>query len=42
MVDTSVAPTRGYAQMIPNRSSETIIPIIENVIRHGSKIYIDE
>jgi len=42
MVDTSTTPALGYAEIIPNKEAGTIIPIIERVVRSGSKIHSDE
>ena len=42
MVDTSTILTKGYAEIIKNKEAETIIPIIERVLRSGSKIHPDE
>ncbi|KAG0439755.1 hypothetical protein DMUE_2211, partial [Dictyocoela muelleri] len=40
--DCSVTPARGYAEIIESRNSNTIIPIIERIVRPGSIIYTDE
>ncbi|KAG0421694.1 hypothetical protein DMUE_6272, partial [Dictyocoela muelleri] len=42
MVDTSSSPSKGYAEIITNRTAETIMPIILRVVRPGSIIYTDE
>ena len=36
IVDTFTQPAKGFATMIPERRAETIIPIIESVVRPGS------
>lgn len=42
IVDTSIVPSQGYAEVIPDRSTETIKPIIDKVVRHRSHIFTDE
>ena len=42
MVDTSTIPAKGYAEIMHNKEGETIIPIIERVMRFGSKIHSDK
>lgn len=42
MVDTSTRPAKGYAKIVSNRSSNTMVPIIETVVRPGSVIHADE
>jgi len=42
MVDTSTTPAKGYAEVISKKDANTIIPIIESVVRSGSKIHSDE
>ncbi|VUZ46556.1 unnamed protein product [Hymenolepis diminuta] len=42
MVDTSTAPGIGYAQVVPSRDSNVLLPIIRRVIRSGSEIHTDE
>ena len=42
IVDTFTQPAKGFATMIPDRRAETIIPIIESVVRPGSIIHTDE
>lgn len=42
MVDTSTQPSKGYIEIVPNRTRNTLCPIIERVIRTGSIIYTDE
>jgi len=40
IVDTFTQPAKGFATMIPGRRAETIMPIIESVVRPGSIIII--
>ena len=42
IVHTSTQPATGFATLIPNRQTKTIIPIIEIVVRSGSIIHTDE
>lgn len=42
IVDTSFTPSKGYAEIISDKRSSTILPIIERVVRPGSHIYTDE
>jgi len=42
MVGTSTILAKGYAEIIKNKEAETNIPIIERVVRSGSKIHSDE
>lgn len=42
MVDTSTIPGKGYAEVVSSRSSNVLIPIIEDVVRPGSIISTDE
>jgi hypothetical protein len=42
IVDTSTSPARGYIEIVPNRSRETLIAIIKKVVREGSVIHTDE
>ena len=42
MADISVSPSRSYAQMVPNRTKEMLLPIIKNVVRTKTKIHTDE
>ncbi|KAI0985001.1 hypothetical protein GJ496_008045 [Pomphorhynchus laevis] len=40
--DTSFVPARGYLQVVPNRASSTLLPIIEQVCKKGTIIHSDE
>lgn len=42
ITDTSTSPALGYCEIVPNRTSRTLISIIERVVRPGSFIYSDE
>ncbi|KKO73973.1 hypothetical protein AAJ76_1540003225 [Vairimorpha ceranae] len=42
MAYISVSPSRSYAQMVPNRTKEMLLPIIKNVVRTKTKIHTDE
>lgn len=42
IVDTSFSPALGYAQIVTDRSSDTLLPIINNVVKAGSIIHSDE
>lgn len=42
IVDTTFRPSRGYMQVVEDRSSSTLIPIIQSVIREGSTVQSDE
>lgn len=42
MVDTTTTPALGYAEVVPDRSSKTMIPIIEKIVRSGTIIQTDE
>lgn len=42
IVDTSTSPSKGYVEIVPNRSSAVLLPIISRVCRPGSIIYSDE
>ncbi|KAG0421550.1 hypothetical protein DMUE_6283, partial [Dictyocoela muelleri] len=42
MVDTSINPSRGYAQIIQARDSNTLLPVIKSVVLPGSIIHTDE
>ncbi|KAG0425100.1 hypothetical protein DMUE_6057 [Dictyocoela muelleri] len=42
IVDTSFVPSRGFACVLLNRKKETILPIINSVVRAGSLIHTDE
>lgn len=42
IVDTSTTPSIGFATIIENKSSNTLIPIISSVVKSGSIIHSDE
>jgi hypothetical protein len=42
MVDISTAPARGYAEVISDRSTVTMKPIIEKAVRPRTHIQTDE
>lgn len=42
IVDCSTFPAKGYAELVPDRSANTLVSIIEKVVRSGSKIQTDE
>lgn len=42
IVDCFVTPAAGFCTIVPNRKAETLIPIINNVVREGSIIHTDE
>ncbi|KAG0425435.1 hypothetical protein DMUE_6032 [Dictyocoela muelleri] len=42
MVDTSETPSKGYAEIVTERSSRIMLPIIQRVVRPGSVIHTDE
>lgn len=42
IVDTSYSPALGYVEVVPNRTSATLFPIIQRVIRPGTVIISDE
>ncbi|KAG0442131.1 hypothetical protein DMUE_0512 [Dictyocoela muelleri] len=42
MVDTSPTPAKGYAEVVSNRNSDTLLPIIQRVVVEGSDIHTDE
>ena len=42
IVDTRFAPVRGYMEIVPNRSKETLLPIIERVCRSGTIVQSNE
>ena len=42
IVETSFCPSRGFCCLVKNRSSETLLKIISDVVKEGSTIYSDE
>lgn len=40
--DTSFIPARGYVEIVPNRSANTLLPIISRICREGTIIHSDE
>ncbi|KAG0440214.1 hypothetical protein DMUE_1903 [Dictyocoela muelleri] len=42
IVDTTIKPSKGFVQIVEDRSASTLIPIIERVVRSGSIIHTDE
>ena len=42
IVDTSTHPGKYYVQLVPDRSADTLIPILRNVCKDGSIIWSDE
>ncbi|KRH93879.1 putative transposase, partial [Pseudoloma neurophilia] len=42
LIDTSTRPTKGYAEIVTDRTSTTLLEVIEREIRPGSIIYADE
>ena len=42
IVDTSNTPSKGYMELVENRTAHTLIPIIQRVWRPGTIIYSDE
>ncbi|KAG0433323.1 hypothetical protein DMUE_5422, partial [Dictyocoela muelleri] len=42
VVDTSKIPSVGYAEIVPARDANTLLPIINRVVSAGSIIYTDE
>lgn len=42
IVDTSFKPARGYMEIVPDRSRETLLPIIGRICRPGTEIHSDE
>ena len=40
--DTSTTPGVTYMEIVPDRRAQTLIPIIERVVRHGSIIHSDQ
>lgn len=42
IVDSSQTPAIGYMEVVPNRSQDTLIPIISRVCRPGTRIISDE
>ncbi|KAG0433352.1 hypothetical protein DMUE_5418 [Dictyocoela muelleri] len=41
-MDSSYTTARGYMEIVPNRTKETLIPIIERVVANNSIINSDE
>ncbi|KAG9467405.1 hypothetical protein GDO78_015019 [Eleutherodactylus coqui] len=41
IVDTSTTPAVGYMEVVPDRSIETLLPIIRRVVRPGSTVHSD-
>ena len=42
LVDTSVRPAIGYMEIVDKRDADTLLPIIQRVVRTGSIIHTDE
>lgn len=42
MVDISTSPANGFAAMIPDRSSKTLVSCIEKIVRPHTHIFTDE
>lgn len=42
MVDTSFSPARGYVELVPNRTADTLLAIISRVVRPATIIHTDE
>jgi transposase-like protein len=42
MVDTSFTPSRGFIKIVSSKDAQTLLPIINNVVRAGSIIHTDE
>lgn len=42
IVDCSTTPALGYCKLVENRSSATLLPIIDSVVKRGTTIFTDE
>ena len=42
IVDTSYTPSRGYVEILPDRKQDTMLSVIQRVVRRGSTIITDE
>ena len=42
MVDTSITPALGMMVTVPNRSAQTLLPIIQRHLRLGTIVYSDQ
>ena len=41
LVDTSSTPAKGYMEVVPDRTANTLLPIIQRVVAPGSIIHSD-
>ena len=41
LVDTSTKPGVGYMEIVEKRKADTLLPIIQKVVRHGTTIHSD-